>query len=608
MPVSHVPNLEKPKFNITGVCHPGILRRSFEWVKWRLTYTGGQLFIDRYLQQFSNREDSQEFYQRKCITYCPSFAKAALKKVMNRTFSRAREITRTGGPRSYQEAVGGLNGGVDLAGGTMNYFIGNKTLEELLKMSIVGIYVDMPVLEGPTLKDKGNKHPYCYIFEAEQIRSYTPHPSRPNEVSAVLLCERRFSYDSYTSLPCDEVDRYRYIYLADTADGPRVFVRFYNEKSEITDYSGQIYPEYDGVDEYYDVQIGEIDRIPFILLDIKDSILEDTSNYQIALMNMGSSDTWFCVKSCFPFYVEQYDPNSSSEFVRQDSTESHDILDRFNSTTITTTGTEITVGPSRGRKYPLKTDQPAFISPGTEPITASMAKQEQMKKEIDQLTQLSVESLAGVTADEGVLSGINYINYMLQRAENQIASFWSMYEGSNQVATVKYPETPEITDPKDIQTEITNLLTLIDKTPQLSLKKSLMKEVVRLKLGSRESQNNLDKIYNEIDSSKVIIGDPLSVMNDVNTGLLSNKTAAVARGYDENEPELASQDHAEKLARVQAAQTPRTSDTTNLLESGHARGLGIMSGNPNAGPEEKQKVKDTTSGDPTRGQGVNKNE
>ncbi len=628
MPVSMVKNLQssKPKFDVTSICHPGIARRSLEWQKWRLTFEGGELFIDRYLQKFSHREDESEYQQRKCLTYCPAFAKAALKKIINRTFSRAREITRIGGPKNYQESIEGVNGGVDLSGSTMNYFIGNKTLEELLKMSVVGIYVDMPVLQGPTLADKGNNHPYCYLFEAEQIRSYTPHPSRPNEVSAVLLTEKNFTYDNFVNLPCSEYDRYRYIYLKDTENGPRVFVRFYNENSEITNYYGQIFPEYEesnnpfdetptNITDYNDIQIGEIDRIPFVLLDIGNSILADTSNYQISLLNMGSGDVWFGVKSCFPFYVEEFDPNSVSQYIREEDQVSTDILDRFQNTVTTTNGTEISVGPSKGRKYPKGTNQPAFINPGIEPLTGSMAKQEQMKKEIDQLTQLSVESLVGVTADEGVLSGINYINYILERAENQIASFWSMYEGTNDIAQVKYPQTPEITDPKDIQTEVTNLLLLIDKTPQLTLKKSLMKELVRLKLGSKETKVNLDKIYEEIDQSDVIIGDPLNIMNDVNTGLLSNKSAAVARGYNENEPELAAQDHAEKLARIQTAQMPSSSTSTNgtstLINDAQARGLDHLSGNANAGSQEKQQVKDTTTminqEDPTRGQGKNNN-
>jgi len=620
MPSTAVANIgARSRFDITAISHPTISARHIQWRKWRLTYEGGDRFIWAYLQQFTTREDMNEFKQRKRMTYCPAFAKNALKKVRNTVFRRSREITRTGGPDSYKTACTGVEGGVDKAGSSMNYFMGVKVLDELLKMSVVGIYTDRPRLRindggGVTLLESKEKRPYCYLYQAEQIRSWTSHPDDPTEFTSVLLVDRNFTYDEGTNLPIGEADQYRLLYLKDTPDGPRVFVKFYNDASETMNWLGQPAPEFytdDGDPAEYEEQIGDLDRIPFVLLDIGNSLLADVCNYQIAHLNIASSDIWYAARANFPFYTEAYDPRSDSLHIRHENQESSDSYNPFNTTLSTTNSAQIDVGPTHGRRYPQGTDRPGFIHPSSEPLTASMAKQDQMKDEIRELVDMTLQSLTGDAGAEGILSGLNYIAYILQWAENKLASYWSMYENNDEPAIVIYPETPEITDPKDIQLEIENLLLLIDKVPQLTFKKTLLKKVARIKLSSDTSYEEIEKIYQEIDKSKVVLGDPLNIKNDVESGLVSLETACVARGYEKEEADKAAEDHAAKLRRIQDAQTPKIDQTQTLIASGHARGLVDQSGNPQAGPQEKQQVKNNLKEqqnpeDPTRSKDVTK--
>ena len=151
MPATIANTPVKPTFNICQTIHPALKSRQIDWFKWRLTYEGGERFILRYLEKFSNREDEIEFRQRRKISYCPAFARNAIQRARATIFSRAYEIIRNGGPNSYQQAVTGQITGVDLAGASMNHFMGVQVLDELLKMSLVGIYVDMPEITGPTL-------------------------------------------------------------------------------------------------------------------------------------------------------------------------------------------------------------------------------------------------------------------------------------------------------------------------------------------------------------------------------------------------------------------------------------------------------------------------
>src|SRR5208283_368511 len=109
--------------NLVDSRHPGYLSGMTDWRKWRLTYDGGDEFREIYLEKFSGREDQAEFNARKQVTPVPRFAGAAINDIRNAIYQRMRDITRKGGSKTYQNAVNGLNLGVDRRGSTMNAFV-----------------------------------------------------------------------------------------------------------------------------------------------------------------------------------------------------------------------------------------------------------------------------------------------------------------------------------------------------------------------------------------------------------------------------------------------------------------------------------------------------
>ena len=122
--------------------HPSFLSSLTDWEKWRLTYRGGIEFKSRYLEQFDTREDRTDFATRKRLTPVPSFAKAALNDIRNAIFQRLRDVLRVGGSENYRRAIYGLDLGVDRRGMSMNAFLGQKVLIELMVMGRCGIYID----------------------------------------------------------------------------------------------------------------------------------------------------------------------------------------------------------------------------------------------------------------------------------------------------------------------------------------------------------------------------------------------------------------------------------------------------------------------------------
>jgi len=602
--VGTVSNVVDKRSTLPTITHPHYKRSERDWFKWRLTYESGDRFIRQYLVKFSNREDNREFQERRKLAYCPAFAKAAIHEVRNAIYKRSTDITREGGPASYQEATTGKRNGVDLLGSSMNYFMGVKVLEEVLVMGRVGVYVDMPSDIGVTLLEKKGKRPYIYMYQAEDIRSWTvDQGENGNEFTSLLLCDHDYEYDDITNLPTDEVVRYRYLYIKQTEAGPRVFCKFCDD-------AGCILDEYnEEADDDYEIQVGNLDRIPFILIDIQNSLLADAANYQIAHLNIASGDIWYAARANYPFYIEPFDPKSQSPYIKQAGNDDFASTDQFTMVTNTTNAEEITTGPTRGRRYPIGLNQPAFIHPSPEPLRASMAKQDQLKAELRQLINLSLSSLNPTSGSAqskaldqaGLENGLTYLAMILQYAEERIGLFWSLYEGTTSTPEIQYPEQYQLLDPDQIDKEIDSLTKLCDRTTSMTLKRRCMKIIAELKVSSYVQRAELEKIYREIDNADVIVADVASIKIDVEAGLVSNETASIARGYPKGEADKAAEDHASRLARIQEAQTPKI--------DAQARGINDLSIDPKAGSKEKAAVADQTTNpnptDPTRGPGQN---
>lgn len=548
---------------IVQVVHPDFKDMIQNWIKYRLAYTGGDLFINQYLQKFSARESDADFAARKILTYCPAFAKAAINDIKNAIYQRTADVTRTGGSKSYQDAVCGENYGVDLLGSDMNSFIGRKLLPELLVMGKVGVYVDMPVVPaGTTLAERSRYHPYIYYYQAEDIPCWNyDESSQPYEFETLLLRDWVYVYDEDTNLPYEKLNRFRHVWREDGV----VHIQFYNDEGAKCDAEGN----QDSPDEI----ILNIPSIPFTILNISASLMSDVANYQVALLNMASADVSYILKSNFPFYVEAYDPRTEMMAPQGDGT----------ATGANSKDKEVKIGVAQGRRYPVGLDAPSFIHPSAEPLTASMAKQESLKSEIRQLVNLAVTSLQPKMAsadsksfDERSLeAGLSYIGLELEQAERLISKYWAMYENEDE-PTINYPKNYSLKTEADRRAEAKDLQGQMETVPSMLYKRNMAKQIVLLTLGDKVSEAELDAINKEIDKAPAIIGSADTLATDVTNGLVSLDTASKVRGYPEGEAALAKIDHAERLARISAAQSQGATASPNA----GARGVTDMSGSP----------------------------
>lgn len=573
--------------NLTKIKHPYYQYNEENWNKYRLTYGGGRVFTNTYLKTFSKRESPEDFENRKAMSFCPSFAASAINDIKNSIYQRMMEITRIGGHKTYQDAITGKNGGVNLKGASMNNFIGQLLLPELLTMGRVGCFVDMPPVSGSLLSDLQGKQPYLYIYTAEQIPAWNSTTVDGEEIlTAVLLKETRDTCDDETNLISGNEDLLRLMTLLPNGEG--VKVQFYKQVIDKT--TGNEYSEL-----INEIILKGHKRIPFVCAEITHSLLKDIADYQIALLNMESADVAYVLKANFPFYYEFFDPRSQSPYTPTAptgdvSTENAQVI------AAQAKAQEIVVGTMAGRRVPIEGQAPGFIHPSSEPLKASMEKQRQMKNDMRQLVNLALGTLEPKFAsaeskgmdDRSLEAGLSYIGLELERVERLVGVSWSAYmKGPD--PTIKYPKKYSLKSDKDRREDTKELAELLPKAPSKQYAKEVAKLMAKSLLEQKVSDETLIKIYQEIDDAKYISSDAKDITSDVEAGLVDLITASNARGYEgERVVPLAKKEHEERLTRIAEAQA-KASPQADPNDNPAARGNPDASANPKADAKAEKK-------------------
>jgi hypothetical protein len=566
-------------------------------LKWRLTYAGGQEYLNRYLIKYDKKEDTNEFRVRKSMTPIPTHAKAALKDIRNAIFQRMRDIIRRDGSESYIRAVSGLDGGVDLRGQGMNSFMGKEVLTDLLTMGRVGVYVDMPNLytediRTPTLADVEGLRPYIYLYQIEDILSWTC--SRPEEISefqAVLLRDTCLDFDQDTLLPINSFQRFRLIWI--NQETGFVNMQFLDAEGNPVDAEGN---------PILDVIELELRQIPFVMLDINGSLLRDVAQHQIALLNLISSDVTYGWKANFPFYVEQRDMRGVGDHLKHNVNPDGTAEAGGQRSHLK----EFQVGPTQGRAYDITAAQPAFIAPPSEPLQTSMKLRDQLENEIRKLVNLSVANLSNRASAEsksmdnqGLEAGLSYIGLVMETAERKIADYWASYEDRRpdrrKIAIVKYPDRYRLKEDGERIEEADKLVDVIQQAPSGTARKELWKMITNMLLTGRINVEDMRTINSEIDAAPFTTSDPETIIAAVEAGLSGEETASKALGFEDGEVDKAREDHAARIARIQAAQSKGGEDgaSDNGNQNLAARGVKDLDVDPQSGKKERQQATQT---------------
>lgn len=504
----------------------GALYGSIDWATWRETYEGGRLFRDRYLIRFSDRETEADYQRRLDITPIPTYAKREINRVRNALFQRFADILRRGGTKSWQDAVQGNGRGIDNRGTSINTFLGQSILPELLVMSKVGVLVDAPRVAGQTAADvPANYRPYLSLYPVEAIDVVQSDEGSESDWKAVLLRDCHTSRE-YTSGKTLKATTYRYYYLGD--DGI-VRVQLLDEKGDPSE------PEI----------ITGLTAIPFVLYDIGTSLIQDVCQHQAALLNLMSADTMYAIDANFPFLARQRgNANAGAHLKGEDGS--------------------VSAGPTKGVFYEKGLNVPSYVSPPTAPLLASIELRKELKNEVRELVSGAIMDLG----QEGTIdSGLAFIGLMLETAEQRLWDHWTAFESIDPAKRkhpiIKYPENWSLRTDEERIEKASALLDLMYKLPGRTVKKEIAKLAGDEILRGRVKTEILDKARAEIDSAEYCTSDPKIIIPAKREGLVSADTGATALGFAPGEAAKAEADQARRAAAIVAAQADQAAARGN---------------------------------------------
>jgi hypothetical protein len=496
-----------------------ILTDKTDWVEWRYCYFGGNDFRTEYLERFSDRESKKEYERRRDLTPIPSFARLEVNRVKNALSQRFPDIIRRGGTKAWKEAVAGNGRGVDRRGSSMNSYVAKYLLPEILVMGKVGILVDAPRVNGTSAADiPENFRPYLNYYPLENIERIIPAPvESPSDWQAVILKDINRDFNIETG-EAEDVTTFRYYYL-DPSRGNKVTISTFSDTG----------------DEVKAPIKTNLIRIPFVVMDVLQSLIKDVCSYQIAHLNLISADTSYAIDANYPFMVRQRGNAVPAHLIGEDD--------------------EATTGAQKGLWYDKGLNAPQFISPPTEPMTTSLELRKAFKEEVQELV---TGTLASLGEDGTMEAGLAFIGQCVEDGESRLWDHWTAYESAKEsnrkIPVILYPEDWSLKTDQERLDEADKYIDIMNKLPGQKGKKEASKVAYERLFRGRLSTTLMDEIKAEVDAAPYAISDAKIVIEAKKEGIFSTETSALALGANEDEAAKAEADAEKKAKAIADAQ------------------------------------------------------
>jgi hypothetical protein len=302
-----------------------------------------------------------------------------------------------------------------------------------------------------------------------------------------------------------------------------------------------------------------IQRIPFAIGELTTSLLRDVADYQVALLNMESSDVSGSIRSNFTLYTEQFDPryDAAARQIRS----IHESEGTISENAAEPNVRETVIGGVVGRRYPKDTERPQYIAPPTEPLAASMAKEAAIKSDIYMLVNktLSETGQKRISTESrkldyrGLETNLAYIGFELQHLENDLAIIWTEFQRKGAIV-IQYPNTYTMLTSADRHDLAEMKLKQLAKTPNQAARKAMLKGAIRAMLRDDTDTETVNATMMAIDNDKQAILTTDEIIDLKREGVISSEYAASVLGIPVSVVEQANREHALRLAVIAKSQ------------------------------------------------------
>lgn len=542
----------KPEF--LSARHPSHTADLPYWTKWRRVAEGGDAFVDEYLAKLPN-ESATDHFKRKLQTPSVSYVKMCIAEIIAAFMVRMPGVTRSGGDKSFIEACAGKNGGIDGFGSTMNRFISEEVLRELLTVKRVGIYVDRAVLPSDiSITEAKQLPPYCYVVRTEDILAWTTIPGSLTP-SNLLLRESIPVYAPGSDFIISYTSGYRHMYkVADTL----VAVDRYDKDGNKL-YSSML----------------DLPRLPFILLEVSGPAVQDAAGAQIALLNLESSSVTFAIETNLTVYTEQGDMTTMLAALRRSAP--RDAVDEdgdYGDEDEDIAGGDgdvqtIRLGRNRGRRYLRESERPGFVEPDNSNLQRAVSLASSLKEDIRRMMMLAVANVTAkaITSATALIqgqvtanNGLATLGALFESAERTMALIWAEFQQETG-SDIIYPSDFQILTDEERRTAIKELADLRDTVPSKQFQIEVTSKIARLLLSPTVTAETLQIILDEIKKAPALMSRVDDIVQTVEASIMPREYAAQCLCLPADAAKKANLEHAERLRRISASQ-----------EAGNARG------------------------------------
>lgn len=552
-PVKKTPLIKLKGSEVVKMRSPQFAAKKCEYEKWRLSYEGGDKYLDFAIRRYSKRETIPDWQERKKLSYNSNHTKRIVNNIRNSLAVKLPEVTRKGDAgylKIVQEDIDGKKT-------SLNQFLALNVIPWLLVLERVFVYVDAPPKAENATKAEDDGQPYCWMIPNDRMLAWNKDDVT-GKLRSALIAESEDIIDPETLLVSKCVPRFRYVrylkvgetFQGFTGEGVVVLIMDKDGKIKKNDF------------------IAELTQLPLAEFEIPCSLVEDIAQIQYSLTNIQSTDIQFLIKGNFPIFAKQIPANKKLDPKLGNRKQPDDTVVRsqnreFDETDfdIGTTRKALATGIGSGITYEKDMVAPGFIAPPVANLQAAMAKEKDMEELIQltadlAMTTLSIKALeqSGKSKEMDAIgrdAGLYYIGTVLEGGERVLAELITWFLGSTTEAAIDYPDDYSDKSQDDRNTEVEGLQKLKTAVRSEVYQKTIDKRIAEVGCRLFTPTEDIEAIKTDIDGVPWFDESTersAMINQDVTAGVMSTTTGSEMRGLDPVKEAAANEDAMTKQA------------------------------------------------------------
>jgi hypothetical protein len=196
------------------------------------------------------------------------------------------------------------------------------------------------------------------------------------------------------------------------------------------------------------------------------------------------------------------------------------------------------------------------MSPSTAPSVAIREKLKDYEERVERLISLNLSFEGRKSAEtkavdnEALSSGLFSVGNVLRSGEQELITFWHMFEQDKQVPLVTYPRSYNLQTDEERFAKVAKYQEQLAFVPSVTAARLILKQIAFTLFDDLATEQEMNSMFNDIDTSDVLNIKPDLLFKAYEATLIDGETAAKCLGF--LDPKIVEKARAEQLEKVEA--------------------------------------------------------